>query len=242
MAEITQDFKYTAVGRIKDIHSELMTGDNPNLRGRTKTTIVLEQDKENRNKEHTQLVITAFGERAANAEKFAVDDSVKVQGRMAGSATPRVGKDGLEHYRPNFTLSSIEAAEGLEHEFTFEAIGKLERVNLGRTVGTGDASANVVLSRTFGQDNDKTVRFELNAYRGAALDLGEAKVGDIVAIRGSMNSKQQLDFETNEVRCDANGHPYYNTYVAGNEVVNLTPQVEKSNLDTPEAESAEIPF
>ena len=238
MAEATQvqDFKFTAVGRIKTMDSELITSANSQMRGKSKTTIVIESDQTNRNNEHPIFVVEAYAQKSVEATKFAVGDEVKVEGRIRGGAG-RVGQDGFEHYRTSASLGKIEKAEGLEHGFSFEATGTLERATIGTTPMTGDAKAGIVLTRTFGQDGDKVAKIELNAYRGAAIDAGQAFKGDTIVAKGSLNSRAQVDFESNEVRTDANGRPYYNTYATADEIVNLTPHLEQS---APAPETAEV--
>ncbi len=243
MAEVTQGFKFTAVGRIKEIRTELITSPESSMRGRAMTHLLLESDVANYNGEHAQLMVNAYGQRSADLNSFAVGDEVKVDGNI-GSGRPRTGTDSLEHYRPGLSLAKIEKAEGIEHGFTFEAAGKLERVVAGQTFKRNDAKAAIVLTREYERNGAvETAKVEINAFRGAALDVANAQTGDMIVARGGVNSRPQVDFNTNQVRTDADGHPYYNTYVSANEVLNLTPHVEKTaEINQPEAESPAVPF
>lgn len=242
MAEVTQGFKFTAVGRIKEIRTEVITSTESSMRGRAMTHLLLESDVANYNGEHAQLMVNAYGQRSADLNGFGIGDEVKVEGNIS-SGKARTGTDGLEHYRPGLSLAKVEKAEGLEHGFNFEAAGKLERVTVGQTFKSNDAKAAIVLTREYERNGAlETAKVEINAFRAAALDVAEAQNGDMIVARGGINSRAQVDFNTNQVRTDANGHPYYNTYVSANEVMNLTPHVEKSNLDAPEAESPAVPF
>lgn len=235
-----QDFKFRAVGRIKETKTELITRDGP-MRGKAMTTLLIESDGTNFRDEHPLLEVKAYGEKSVTAGKFEVGTEVEIDGRMRGGA-PRVDTHGVEHYRTSLSVGNIKVAEGLEHGFTFEATGNMKRVSLGQVERSGDAKASVVLERTYNERGDIAM-LEVAAYRDTALDAGEAGQGDNLVIKGEIVSRPQIDYETNQTKTDLNGRPYYNTMVTASEVVNLTPHVDKEapTKDEQEAE-AEIPF
>ena len=244
MAEATQvqDFKFVAVGRLAAIRTGIIENSQVSgINGTFKTTMVLESDQTNMNGDHRLLVVQAYGAKSDAAEAFHIGDEVKVQGRLRGSET-QPDQHGVKHYRTSLTMNTIEKAEGLEHGFTFEASGLVDRQpTLDRVIGKGYVRSAFVLSRSIVQ-NGKPIqaKIELSSIKDVAVEASHAQVGDLLVARGDINSVQEVDKETDKVRVDAEGNPYYRTFVNTTELINLTPHLDQTVGTTAPAPEAEV--